>query len=456
MPSIPTHRELALVSDSGSRFPITQSGVGLVDYPLRTSSGTSVAEQWEVRVTAAALYTPEEFFQEATRFWAGERARGERVYIEDRQNVYKLAHRAELLDFRLQARDDSLRPWMAPARHAVILGYVERTPWFESSTEIELPLAAYNQVGSSVGGVTVFNHYQADENEANYVALRAYDILGDVPVPARLELTNLNATTVDRLWVGHAVEDHTVSDYRRVQAEDATAGTDGTVTDVPEVVASGGAYTNLAWTGTGAQHVASWTLSAARLAALRSRRCRLLMRCQGPPEEATLRVQWKVSVAGVALWEGAWVPLTTNHSVQDMGEVRLFAENIPLTNPMSLTLEVWGRGETGLHEIQVDDLHLFPTATRRYYQRHYALPGLGQGDVLRDDGPRDELYVYDPGSASQMLSGFAASGPRPLLIPGKAQRLYFLAELTNGVAPTSGQSFTVKAYFRPRVRSLVL
>jgi hypothetical protein len=103
---------------------------------------------------------------------------------------------------------------------------------------------------------------------------------------------------------------------------------------------------------------------------------------------------------------------------------------------------------SGAHSLQVDFLHLTPLdGWRKLVSLQRGLPN---GSTLVEDGFLDEVYTR---FGSLHSGDFTAYGDPLFLIPGKAQRLYFLQSVIVGQAPV-GRVLQVKAAYRPRKRQL--
>ena len=331
----------------------------------------------------------------------------------------------------------------ARGRMGVTLHLV-RANWWEGP---ESALALTNLHGTNVTtGLTITNH--EDGAHANSVNIGAASLLGDLPAPARIELSVTTAET-GTVWAGLNQDSDPTNLKVNYPAEAAGAGSGVTMTVLTDgLYASGGSAKRFAWTGTGITGLVRFTLSAADLARMGGRPFRGVLRFYSQPA-GNVWAWWRLLyVAGVTevIWEGPGQYLSDLMVVQDLPGLFLPPWGVPAgASAPGLTLELAGQSPTaGAHQIELDELYLFPMDGWRKYA-----PVIKQwtGLSVNDDSGRD--LVQAVGVAMQ---GHAAEGPGFWLKPGKAARLTFLIgqRLLANIAVVA----TVKVFYRPRRRGL--
>ena len=177
------------------------------------------------------------------------------------------------------------------------------------SDPILLTLA--NTGGSSSTGVTVSNHDDASPGHDNW-CLTTTSNLGLVqPSPLKLEIISLSASPdLGDLFVGmfNLMGGCTIPNFT-FEAENGTSGTDVTSTS-----ASGGSYSQLAWSGNAWTSLTSWTINAADLTTCANLTFLPILRFYSVPAEANLELRLTLSTNGNLVYQS---PSFLMPSVQD-------------------------------------------------------------------------------------------------------------------------------------------
>ena len=332
----------------------------------------------------------------------------------------------------------------ARGRQGAVLRLV-RENWWEGP-EVSLPLS--NPHGTNVTtGLTVYNH--EDAAHKNYADVAAASLAGDLPAPARLEISASTAET-GTVWVGLNQNSAPADLAVNYPGEVAAAGSGITGSNQADATyASGGSYKRFTWSGAGSKGVAGWSLNALSMARMGGRAFRGVLRFYSAVVESNLWASWRLVYSGAAtetIWEGPGQYLSTAMVVQDLPGLRLPPWVIPPgDNPPGLLLElVINAAGAGSHVLDIDELYLLPMDGWRKYE-----PAILQvaGLALRDDTERESVQAL-----STALQSHAADGPGFWLEPGKAARFTFLVgqRLLANIALTA----TVKVFYRPRKRGL--
>lgn len=368
---------------------------------------------------------------------------GAPVYVEYAQETGDDVYRSELLYGSGVPAPETLTSLRCGSSLEATLTWKRRYYW--EGPEAEVPLA--NQHGTGTGGIGIYNH--ADAAHDNFVDVDDGDVVGVLPAPVRLEMTNSYnvAARLNEVVIGHNVYSDPDTMDHILEAEDAITPAGAGTADAN---CSNGEYKATETATTTAAVIMAWTLDATLLGHCKSRHFRLLMRLR-TPSTGTWYVQPKVTFpAGSPLTvvaEGKEVTLDNNYYLQDLGVVQLppwlMGMNAELY-PVDLSL--YGRKSAGTGALDVDYVHL--TALDSY--RRLTPRGYGASYPVRvvDDGIGGWLWT-DGWSGNQRTGHYIGLGLPVQLIPGRDQRLYFLMTSNSGNAEVA-RTMTVRAYYRPR------
>ena len=369
---------------------------------------------------------------------------GPAVFIEFRVDDTEDWYRSEMLSGRLLIDDADLELDLQLVTAGLELTVLFTRRFFWEGPEAQIPLTNGNGT-NNITGLTVVNHDDADAGDDNYVAIAAVDVVGGLPAPPRLEITN----TTDherrsyRVYVGHNVCSNPATLAHILEGEDSTLGT-----PVISATSSGGFYQEATWAGTAATTLYEWTLTTALLNALAGNYVRVLGRLADLLGLAGgLWLQLRVRFAVTTIWQGPWVLGVDNRYIQDLGLAQLPPYLVGAGDLYPLTLQLRGRhGSSGDHTFDLDFLQLCPVdGWRRLEPKGY---GFAYTVRLVDDMIADHLYT-DGWTPAGKTGHYLAYGAPILLEPGRVQRLYFLHSTDTGTAPID-RTLSLKAFYRPR------
>ncbi|MHB1340035.1 MAG: hypothetical protein ACYCYG_14635 [Bellilinea sp.] len=307
-----------------------------------------------------------------------------------------------------------------------------RTAWLE---EEDAPIELNNANGANnILGITLYNHKDADSGHVNYCDVKAEDIRGSQPLPARMVL-EVGAASVRRLGKivvsgGINLWDTESSFDPVLEGEAAAAGAGCSASiQVPDVSASAGSYQTFQWTVVDEAAVCRWTLTAERLAWLSGHGLHPVARFHSPPP-ANTRWRWKViQPDGSAILDQSAQILLDSSSRLQVLPVFFQPVQVRLAPYQPFTLEAWLECTTaGVKQIDLDFIHLLPLDNYCFFE---PVGGIQQDHNLVMDWNRNELYAEDAVSGEKTVSHVASGAPL-MLRPGCNHRIYVLYESDHG------------------------
>lgn len=414
-------------------------GTGLADEPVELGLEGTPAE------IEAALARLAWLMDEAAR-WYGIPG-GQTVYLECTVTEGGPAWRTPLAGGRVELMGIGPDQRLS-ARQGVRLR-LARAGWWEGA-EVELPLS--NHSASRVtGGVTVSNHWDG-QHEA-WVDAAAADTAGDLPAPAHLVYTSLDADLTGTLWAGQNVTSDPANLLAQLEAEDGAGLSGVTAAKLVDATASNGVFYRLGWTGEAETGLWRVSLAESQMAMFGGRAFLPLLRLHtmlGAGEQVWSFLRVTASWTGGAtegVMDGAPGYLPTQAYLCPCGPLSLppwpvMAGEAAGEAPMTIGLELRAAAAgAGSHQLDLDYLFLLPLDGWRVYR-----PLLKTwGPLLLDDNPA--LGTVKGQRAAQ---AHAAEGPGLVVWPGRLNRYYFLAERQGGGGFAPSCRATVKLSYRPR------
>jgi hypothetical protein len=317
--------------------------------------------------------------------------------------------------------------------------------WWEGVTLLEAPLS--NTYGALVTGGTVCdNHY--DTGHMNYFSIASSTILGDVPAPAVLTISNsLNGM---EFFLGQCVTNDVANFNGMREGEQIFRHTFGGYAATADANCSNGNYGAYTWNGTGKVD-AAWTMSAT-----------LSQQWAGRVYRPVLRLRDLIA-GGEKIY--AWFTLAfegtgTDVMVQCEGVVLPTDRKLVVFPPMALppwprppsgfAWEAWhlqialqAEG-AGAHAFNFDFVQMLPTeGWLRFYP---VMANLTYSNIRYDCGT---------GQISRALTGAVShvpEGPGILLYPAVQQKIFMLAQ--NAAGMDIAALLGLKVQYRPRKRVL--
>lgn len=285
-------------------------------------------------------------------------------------------------------------------------------------------------------------------SHANWVAIAGSDVLGAIPTPPRLEISNSYSVTNRSysLRVGINAFSTPASALFMLEAESATMSV--TASNVIGKTFSASAAKSL-YVPPASARVMKWKLTGCALDAYQGMYFQILGRLTyvgaGMPY-GKLQLMFPYDTPLTLLSETKERPLT-DLGYQDFGTLRLPPWVPGASGYMELALCLNTRTVTGSQAmIVIDCLHLLPTDSWRYYEP--AGWGLNYNARLVDDGPRGILYT-DNWSPTGLIGHYTAYGAPLQIWPGRDHRVFFLWTNSYGLTEIDRTS-TVRLYYRPR------
>lgn len=420
--------------------------VGLVTQDGEEQIGArwdNVTEQAQVLIiggttTARATLNKLNRLFDAARKYQQQRL-GAQVWVEFRPSDTEDWYRSEILSGKVEVDEEALRSWYwNEGRIEAAVIWTRRYFW--EGPEVELPLTNGN--GSHVtGGLTVYNHDDADTGHDNYVEIAAEDVDGDTPGPVKLQMQNTfdSLARAARFYVAHNVLSNPGSFDHILEGESASGGT-----NVADASCSGGAYKSVSWTGDSETQLLEWSLPTALLNAAAGNYFRILVRFLIAPSTGTW-LRFKIKMELTTIWEGAWLEAGIYDSLQELDTLQLPPYLVGAGDLYPLKLTLLGK-RTGGGSLYLDFLQLSPLdGWRKLLPKGY---NLAYGVLIVDDGIGGYLYTYGWSPAGK--TGHYSSRGQPLFLqPKMTQRLYFLHTTDSGSAPIE-RTLRVRVWYRPR------
>lgn len=393
-------------------------------------------------------------FEQAKRYQ--DKKVGPRVYVQFKPESGDDTYRAEILSGRCELEEGTLNVNVGlygAGRIGARITWRRRYYW--EGPETQVPLTNGNGTDDT-SGLTIYNHDDAHAGHDNYVQIAADDVDGDLPSPARIELTNsYNDSDEDsHVWIGHNVLSDPANFDHILEAEDAT-GASATA----NATCSGGEYVATTLSTDSETTMLTWALSSSFLTDCNGAHFRVLARFR---EDATtaanitdVKFRLKLQVDNRTIWQGEQVrpKVGDSYVIRDLGIIRLPPWPIESgQSSVAMNLLLTGQRTSGVNEtIDLDFLMLVPTDGFRLLER--VGDGVAYNERLVDDGISETVYV-DTGASTARRSNVVAVGKPVMLWPNTLQRLYFLIHTWTANNAEIVRTHTVKVYYRPRRASL--
>lgn len=439
----------------GTATPITLDVDG--SYVPSSGSGDTIREQIPIVVsstTTALLQTAFQAIESITQA-AARRAttgRGDRAYLAFTPDGYSAsAYRSEIIRGWLQPQGRAFAyDWTAKRLRALLV--IDRVNFWEGP-ETELALSVTAAPNSyATGGVTIYNHADAGAAHGNWVQIAATSVLGTLPAPAIVKVVQYPATlspATQALYIGHGAAVDPSLYTHNLEGENSFP-TQGT-TEASDLCAYG-YYERCAVPATDAI-VTWWNIApSADGNIFGGGLFAVLARFHTAPTGITIHLETKLATNGTVVTVETTAPITLDAKIiQHIGSVHLppngpSASAYPYCEPL---LYLYGH-KAGTANIDIDFLHLFPADSFRTLRAVLADGAVHQGDQLIDDAVQDRTYVLSSYGESAHVAG---AGNRVMLLPGKKQRLYFLARMDDNSADIA-RPYVITLCHRPRRRTL--
>ena len=430
------------ITDGTTTFSLSTTNAYLQRYvPVEpTKDDASVTETIDLTFYAASTSAMQTAMQTLGRLLDTMRRRraigvGPRVYLQWQPDGDATTWRSELLDARIEYQDDTLSAWGQSKSPASLS--IERVPYWEGALT-QLPLTNANGT-SNTSGLTVWNHDDSGVGHDNYVQIAAADVAGTIPAPVMVELTNStgSAQTYDAIYMATNAFCDPANLTHSLEAESIVVSTyyDSIGSNADS---SNGQYVVKSITGTYRQF---FDLSAALMADTLGHDFHLLARFRNAGTMYVRPSVWDASGA-VQLRAGDEVEFTgSTNQLVDLGVIPLPPGGYG-TAYGAQRLSLYYR-PTGTISVQLDSFLLFPAVA---FRRLTPIGSIANGAKITDDPIEDRAYIT--ASSVDRPGVVRRSGP-VMVWPNTLQRIYFAWALSNATSPID-QTFTVKAWYRPR------
>jgi len=428
--------QMLRITDGTITVTLSSGNMTLMSYLPQVAEGDYITEMAEICFTSdfaterSDIATINRLLEQARRYQL--LRVGNAVYVE-----YKPAN-TDASFYRSEVRDG--RVVIGTYRQGSVIWTRES---FWEGPETQIPLTNGNGT-NNITGLTVYNHDDADAGHDNYVSIAAVDVVGDLPAPPRLEITNnYNSTArAANVFVAHNVNSNPGTLAHILEAESATGGT-----TTENANSSGGYDKALSWAVTTETQLLDWTISTAVLNACAGNFFRLLIRLTGNLAYSDLWLKVKINMEGTVIWESEWILAPNRYSLFELATAQLPAYLAGAGNIYPAHLVLFGkRNATGTHYLNVDYMQLSPLdGWRKLQPQGYHLGYLAR---LMDDMIDDYLYTDSWDTPGKFGNYYTASTPLAL-IPNKLQRLYFLHD-TGGGGSVIARTLGIKVFYRPR------
>jgi len=344
---------------------------------------------------------------------------GARVWVEHQVEDGDDWYRSELLAGRVVMDDAKLRYGLQLLGEHIelVLLWTRRFFWEYAATAAGVTDALEVPLNGATGGAAITN------DAGNTLDIDAADVVGDLPAPLRLEVTNTDAS---------AARHYTIYVAHNVYSEPG---------DFAHHLAGGSTST-----GSGSEVLLyTWSLTTAMLEDLAGNIARLMM-LMSSVWPNTLWLRWAVYWSLTRLWESGWMQ-QTGQGLKDLAAAPLPPKLVEGAGvaPSALELRLYGRGATGV-PYTITWLQIVPVDSWRVLQP--VGYGLAQNTRVVDDAITGQVWS-DGWGAGTYTPHYTARGNPIMVRPGLDQRLYVLVNTDTGTS-VDGRTSTVRAYYRPR------
>lgn len=433
----------------------------LLEYTIRPGDGVkNVTESAVVLMTGStianlitAIRNLERSNMIALRY--GKIGAGDRAFLKFRPHSAADTFRSELFKIAVQPTDDPI--WGFPSGWSnqllrVTLAYT-RAPFFELDTLTTIPLTNGNGSGLTTG----INVYDANDESGsspnkihNYVEMAAADILGSIPTPAHIQITNSFAATARRFYIGHKAQGDPSNFTHWLEAESATLGTG--VASAADADCSNGNKATVTNVPATERTLFTWTLTNTQASYILSQWIRFIARFEDKPNNATCQARLTLldSATLAVIGRTDWTALNTADVLQSLGTL-IFSRNLQgQTTLGALKLVLSAKDSAAICDFGLDVLMLMP---------------IDGGDSFRYLKPIDETLVAVPASTGVLVDNpidyaepfvegmqdvYSGYGGSIMLVPNTINRLYFMHDGGDASAAIT-RVISVIVKYRPRV-----
>jgi len=304
----------------------------------------------------------------------------------------------------------------------------ERDSFWEGA-ETQIPLTNENGTNNTTG-LTIYNTNDgvgvAPDVRVNYVGISGANVLGSIPAPPRIEITNTYSSGTARLsdvWIGRSIDD-TTNPFQWFIPHEVTTNT----------------------TASTEQQISLTELDTNFLKGTKGGHYRIFSKMHYGYQDLRLNVAlyFPASVALTPMQKAPEVVQNYGHVV-DLGTLQIPPWLPGISDQAPVGLRLGGRRAGGFNQTFFD-FFLFPAnAFRQLIPRGY---GIATDVTLVDDGITETVWTdgWTGGGKTGHYSGY---GDWITLVPGKNQKLLFLTKTMTG-GYEDEISASIKVFYRPR------
>lgn len=381
---------------------------------------------------------------------------GARVFVEFDPGATGTVHRSLARGGNINLNEKTLKEHWGSRNLEVQIEWTRQGFW--EGPETALTLTSFATAANTT--VTVGN--KSDSDAGNYVAIASTDIvLGDLPAPMKLTVTNTVPTSdaYGKFWemyVFHNVDSSPSVFNPWIEAESSSDATSTT-----DVYSSNYAYHNLSWATTADTKLLLWVITNTQVDAAAGGRFAVFMIPSQSGLPSSEIKYWSVklldqSQSGYELITQKAQDGTVSYQPWYIDTIRLLPTLQAATTFAPVYLELWGYcPTTDTHTRSLDAIFLAPVSADSGWIKivHTSLGGSNGGIAYNEKivvNEYDDLVYHEASNKKQPT--LAMYGGPILLVPNKAQRLYFL--FTVPTAYVRFQTASVSISYRPRYRTL--
>jgi len=431
------------ITDGTTTFSLSTTNAYLQLYvPTEAQPGEqSVTETVELMFYAASASAMQTAIQTLQRLLDGLRRYqqwgvGPKVYFQFQPDGDSTTWRSEMLDARLEYKEDTLSVYPQAKMPASLI--LQRVPFWEGALT-QIPLTN-GSASNNTSGLTIYNHDDGGVGHDCYAHIAAGDVGGSLPAPVKLTLTNTTGSTQtfkQIMLACNAFCDPTNFAHVIEGESKASGGSTGSNAD-----SSNSSYATITINTTGSHQ---WDLPANFLQDTQGYDFHVLARFRSVNGTVYLRPAVYEATGNYALWQGdeSQAGVLTD-TLMDLGTVPLPPGGYA-TAYAAQRLAIAMRSATSV-VVETDFLAFFPANT---FRKLRLLSSTANGTAITDDQTEGRAYST---TSSADTPNVATSGMALTVWPNMAQRIYVLWSLADLSAPIA-QTMTVKAWYRPRKAS---
>lgn len=380
---------------------------------------------------------------------------GQRVFLVWLADGLTGANRGEILYGSVEyASKQSMQfGWAKWGQVEVIIVWKRRL--FEKNSETAIPLTNGNGTDTTAG----LNVYSCNDGTGvspnklnNYVEIKAADVIGVLPAPVRLELSNTYGTALRRIYVAHKAQGTATSFAHVLECEAATLNATYCV-DTLTASTSGGHTVVTTNVPAAATTLMTWTITATQAGYALSQWIRTLIRFSTLPSNSTIYVRLILQDSGstAILAQTDWQLLNNTDYLQPLPTLELSPNLQGQTTPGAMKLVLQAKDAAAVGDFSADFIQLSPVEMATGFRwlkpiDETLVTVAATTGVLTDN-------MIDGGLYTESVQGVYRSYGGPImLLPGVLQRIYLLMDGASDAA--IARLLSVKAYYRPRVETV--